>query len=56
MRGEIDFPALMKQLQETGYDGYATLEYEHEEFWDMDKCDVMTETIKMRDAVKPFVS
>lgn len=54
--GEIDFPALMKQLQEAGYEGYATLEYEHEEFWDMDKCDVMTETIKMRDAVRPFVS
>ena len=54
--GEIDFPVLMKQLQESGYEGYATLEYEHEEFWDMDKCDVMTETIKMRDAVRPFVS
>ena len=52
--GEIDFPDLMRRLQETGYDGYATLEYEHEEFWDMDKCDVMTETIKMRDAVLPF--
>ena len=52
--GEIDFPGLMGRLQETGYDGYATLEYEHEEFWDMDKCDVMTETIKMRDAVLPF--
>jgi sugar phosphate isomerase/epimerase len=54
--GEIDFPALMKQLEKTGYKGYATLEYEHEEFWDMDKCDVMTETIKMRNAVRPFVS
>ncbi len=54
--GEIDFPALMRQLHSTGYEGYATLEYEHEEFWDMDKCDVMTETIKMREAVRPFVS
>ena len=53
--GEIDFPGLMRRLQDTGYEGYATLEYEHEEFWDMDKCDVMTETIKMRDAVLPFV-
>ena len=54
--GEIDFPGLMRRLQDTGYEGYATLEYEHEEFWDMDKCDVMTETIKMRDAVRPFTS
>ena len=55
-QGEIDFPGLMGRLRETGYEGYATLEYEHEEFWDMDKCDVMTETIKMRDAVRPFTS
>ena len=54
--GEIDFPGLMRRLQDTGYEGYATLEYEHEEFWDMDRCDVMTETIKMRDAVRPFTS
>ncbi len=54
--GEIDFPGLMQRLHDTGYEGYATLEYEHEEFWDMDKCDVMAETIKMRDAVRPFVA
>ncbi len=53
--GEIDFPGLMRRLQDTGYDGYTTLEYEHEEFWNMDKCDVMTETIKMRNAVSPFI-
>ena len=54
--GEIDFPAVMQLLTKNGYEGYVTLEYEHEEFWDMDKCDVMTETIKMRNAVLPFVS
>ncbi len=54
--GEIDFVAVMQLLKKIGYEGYVTLEYEHEEFWDMDKCDVMTETIKMRDAVLPFVS
>ena len=54
--GEIDFPGLMRRLHDTGYEGYATLEYEHEEFWDMDKCDVMTETIKMREAVLPFTT
>lgn len=54
--GEIDFPALMQLLAKTGYQGYASLEYEHDEFWDMDKCDVMTETIKMRNAVLPYIS
>ena len=54
--GEIDFAAVMQLLVKTGYGGYVTLEYEHGEFWDMDKCDVMTETIKMRDTVLPFVS
>jgi sugar phosphate isomerase/epimerase len=54
--GEIDFKAVMELLEKTGYEGYVTLEYEHDEFWDMDKCDVMTETIKMRDAVRPYVS
>ena len=54
--GEIDFIAVMTLLRSTGYEGYVTLEYEHEEFWDMDKCDAMTETIKMRNAVLPFVS
>ncbi len=54
--GVIDVAALMRRLQQTGYQGYLTLEYEHDPFWDMDQCDVMTETIKMRDAVLPFVS
>ena len=54
--GEINFPSVMQLLTEAGYEGYITLEYEHEEFWDMDKCDVMTETIKMRNAVLPYVS
>ena len=54
--GEIDFPGLMRRLAGQGYDGWATLEYEHEEVWDMDKADTMKETIRMRDAVLPFVS
>ena len=54
--GSIDFPALIRLLKQTGYDGYVTLEYEHDSFWSMDRCDVMTETIKMRDAVLPCLS
>ena len=54
--GTIDFAALVDLLQRTGYQGYLTLEYEHDTFWDMDKCDVMTETIKMRNAILPHLS
>ncbi len=44
------------RLQDVGYEGYLTLEYEHEPGWmDMDKCDVLTETIKMRDTVRPLL-
>jgi sugar phosphate isomerase/epimerase len=51
--GTIDFPALIDMLKSTAYQGYLTLEYEHDKFWNMDRCDVMTETIKMRDVVLP---
>jgi sugar phosphate isomerase/epimerase len=54
--GQIDFPAAIARLKEAGYKGYVALEYEHEPGWmDMDKCDVMTETIKMRDVVQPLL-
>ena len=54
--GEIDFPAAVGMLKDAGYKGYLTLEYEHEPHWlEMDKCDVMTESIKMRDAVAPLL-
>jgi sugar phosphate isomerase/epimerase len=53
--GSIDFPALVGLLKRTGYQGYLTLEYEHDKFWNMDRCDVMTETIKMRDVVLPHL-
>ena len=54
--GVINFPALIGDLKRTGYSGYLTLEYEHDRFWNMDRCDVMTETIKMRDAVLPCLA
>ena len=54
--GEINFVEVVGRLQEVGYEGYLTLEYEHEPGWmDMDKCDVLTETIKMRDTVRPLL-
>jgi sugar phosphate isomerase/epimerase len=54
--GVINFPAIVSLLHKSGYEGYLTLEYEHDKFWDMDRCDVMTETIKMRDAVLPCLN
>ncbi|MFN8457689.1 MAG: sugar phosphate isomerase/epimerase family protein [Anaerolineae bacterium] len=54
--GEIDFARVIGLLKQAGYKGYVTLEYEHDTSWmDMDKVDVMTETIKMRDLVKPLL-
>ena len=54
--GVIDFPALIDRLKHTGYRGYLTIEYEHDKFWNMDQCDVVTETIKMRNAVLPSLA
>lgn len=54
--GIIDFSTAIGLLKEAGYKGYLTLEYEHDPGWmDMDKCDVMTETIKMRNLVQPLL-
>ena len=54
--GEIDFRNVIGLLKKTGYKGYAAFEYEHDPCWmEMDKVDVMTETIKMRDTVKPLL-
>jgi hypothetical protein len=47
---------MMQKLKQRAYEGYVTLEYEHDPFWQMDQCDVMTETIRMRDAVLPLLA
>lgn len=49
--GEIDYPSVIRQLREINYDGYIAFEYENDPWLDL--VDVMTETIKMRDAVLP---
>ena len=36
--------------------GYLTLEYEHDPWMDCDRVDVMTETIRMRDVVRPLLA
>ncbi|MDE0069887.1 MAG: sugar phosphate isomerase/epimerase [Caldilineaceae bacterium] len=54
--GVIDFPAVVELLKASGYGGYLTLEYEHDPWMDCDKVDVMTETIRMRDEVRPLLA
>jgi sugar phosphate isomerase/epimerase len=53
-KGEIDFPAVMALLKQTGYAGYVALEYEHDPWLDL--VDVMTESILMRDCVRPLLA
>ena len=52
--GEIDFLSIIRQLKQIDYDGYVAFEYENDPW--LDVVDVMTETIKMRDAILPEFS
>ncbi len=54
--GVIDFPAVVELLKSAGYSGYLALEYEHDPWMECDLVDVMTETIKMRDVVRPLLT
>ena len=53
--GQIDFPKVIEMLKDTGFTGTVMLEYEHEDWKDCNKVDVITESIKMRDAVTPYL-
>lgn len=55
-QGTIDFPGVISNLQAAGYRGYLGLEYEHDSWLDLDRVDVMTETIKMRNLVLPLIA
>lgn len=50
--GSIDFVALLQKLKAARYPGYLGIEYEHDAWLDLDRIDVMTETIKMRNLVR----
>jgi sugar phosphate isomerase/epimerase len=54
--GVIDFAAMLHKLEETRYKGYLTIEYEHDSWLDLDRVDVITETIKMRNLVHSVIS
>jgi sugar phosphate isomerase/epimerase len=51
--GEIDFPHVISVLKAAGYGGYVALEYEHDPWLEL--VDVMTESILMRDCVRPLL-
>ena len=53
--GTINFPALLATLQESGYDGYLSLEYVHQAYMDTLYEDVLTETVLLRDLVRGFL-
>jgi sugar phosphate isomerase/epimerase len=50
--GVIDFGKVVRTLRQAGFSGYYALEYEHDSWLDNDRVDVISESIKMRDAVK----
>jgi sugar phosphate isomerase/epimerase len=54
-QGVIDFAAVIALLKQVGYRGYLSLEYEHDPWMDSDRVDVISETIKMRDLVRPLL-
>ena len=54
--GVIDFSALLHKLKAARYKGYLGIEYEHDAWLDLDRVDVMTETIKMRNLVRSIIS
>ncbi len=51
--GTLDLPRIISKLQSADYTGFLSLEYEHMEGWmHLDKADVLTETVKMRDLLR----
>lgn len=54
--GTIHFPMLLDTLHERGFEGYLSVEYVHQNYIGADNVDVLTETVKMRDLIRRFVS
>jgi len=55
-QGTIDFNRIIRNLESVGYKGFLALEYEHDPWLRMDRVDVITETIKMRDLVLRLIT
>ena len=53
-RGTLNFAALMGTLRGAGYDGFLALEAVHQDYMGTLGDDVLTETVRMRDAVRAW--
>ena len=49
--GTLDFAAMVAVLRQAGYDGWLAVEYVHQPYMNTLSDDVLTETIRMRDAM-----
>jgi sugar phosphate isomerase/epimerase len=50
--GTLDFAAMVGALRQAGYDGWLAVEYVHQAYMNTLLDDVLTETIRMRDAMR----
>jgi sugar phosphate isomerase/epimerase len=53
--GTINFPSLLGALRDAGYDGWLSIEYVHQAYMNTLYDDVLSETVKMRDAVRAWL-
>ncbi len=50
--GTLDIPAMVATLRAAGYDGWLAVEYVHQAYMNTLSDDVLTETVRMRDALR----
>ena len=53
--GTINFPALIATLRDSGYEGYLSLEYVHQNYMNTLHDDVLTEIVRMRDLIRSYL-
>jgi sugar phosphate isomerase/epimerase len=54
--GTLDFGAMIETLRASGYDGFLSLEYVHQDYMGTLNDDVLPEPIRMRDLVRQYLS
>ena len=54
--GTLNFPSFFGALRTVDYDGWCSIEYEHDSFMNSLFDDVLTETVRMRDAFRNWCS
>jgi len=54
-QGIVDFPGFFASLRDSQYDGWLTIEYEHEPGTNSQYDDVLSETVKMRDCFQTWM-